>query len=91
MIRLQDAPASVESRGGDWAEMDAQKSMRRFVKTFERLTRDQREALVGRRVEGLTLRELAVRMGKTETAVAMLIERAVKRLRLSLRAGDAGE
>jgi RNA polymerase sigma-70 factor (ECF subfamily) len=91
LMEVEEERAPAESRRGVLEELRASEAVRRFWEAFEGLTPEQREALIGRRVEGLSLRELAVRMGRTQGGVAKLVERAVRRLRLRLRASDVGE
>jgi len=48
---------------------------------LEGLPPDYREAILLAKVEGLSTAEIAARMGKTREAVALLLHRALKRLR----------
>jgi RNA polymerase sigma-70 factor (ECF subfamily) len=52
---------------------------------IERLPRDQARALRLRHLEGLEIREIAHRMNRTEGAVSMLCNRALKSLRWEMR------
>jgi RNA polymerase sigma-70 factor (ECF subfamily) len=62
-------------------------SRRLLVQELERLPETQREALVLRFVVGLSVREVAVSMGKTEGAVTALQLRGLEHLKRRLR-GD---
>jgi RNA polymerase sigma-70 factor (ECF subfamily) len=55
----------------------------RLQDALRRLTPDQREAIRLSRIEGLKLREISERMGKTPDAVAQLIVRGLRSLRLA--------
>lgn len=56
-------------------------AVERLVARLDLLPADYRQALVLARIEGLTTAEIAARMGKSREAVALLVYRAVKRLR----------
>lgn len=53
----------------------------RLAAAIDRLDPDQREAILMREMQGLTLADIAGRLGRTEKAVASLLFRARKRLR----------
>lgn len=59
----------------------------RMTEALIKLPEDQRKAVTGRHLEGLSLRELAERLGRSESAVAGLIHRGLKELRELLGAG----
>jgi RNA polymerase sigma-70 factor (ECF subfamily) len=52
---------------------------------IERLPRDQARAMRLRHLEGLEIREIALRMNRTEGSVSMLCNRALKSLRWEMR------
>jgi RNA polymerase sigma-70 factor (ECF subfamily) len=56
-------------------------AVERLTARLDLLPPDYREALVLSRIEGLTTAEIATRMRKSREAVALLVYRAVKRLR----------
>jgi len=58
----------------------------RVAAAMERLEQDQRDAIILREMQGLPVKEVADRMGKTEKAVAGLLLRGRKRLRELLAA-----
>lgn len=57
----------------------------RVVALLEKLTADRREAISMRLFGGLTARETALVMGKTEAAVKMLVHRALRELRAAMQ------
>jgi len=61
----------------------------RLASLLDDLTEDQRQAVRLRFFEGHKLREIAERMGRTEAAVAALIQRALAALRHRLRDQEA--
>jgi RNA polymerase sigma-70 factor (ECF subfamily) len=56
-------------------------AMERLLDRLNALPDDYREALVMAKIEGLTTAEIAERMGRSRDAVALLVYRAVRRLR----------
>ena len=58
-----------------------QEALEQLIEQLAALPEDYREAIVLARVEGLPTAEVAERMGKSREAVALLVYRAVKRLR----------
>ena len=56
-------------------------TIERLVSRLDALPDDYREALVLAKIEGLATAEIAERMGKSREAVALLVYRALKRLR----------
>ena len=53
----------------------------RLQDSFDALSRDYREVIRLKLIEGLSMREAATRMGRSEAAVKMLFSRALKELR----------
>lgn len=69
----------------DWSS-PSQRAMRgeaavRLAQAIGRLPREQQEAVRLRHLEGLSLRDIAAEMGRSEVAVAGLIKRGLQRLR----------
>ena len=60
-------------------------AVERLLERLDQLPDDYREALVMAKVEGCTTAEIAERMGKTREAVALLVYRALQRLRVLAR------
>jgi RNA polymerase sigma-70 factor, ECF subfamily len=60
----------------------------RLAQAIGQLPEDQQEAIRLRHLEGYSLRELAEAMGRSETAVAGLLKRGLKRLRDQLLPGS---
>lgn len=58
---------------------------------IESLAEAQREALLLKYCQGWTLKEIGLRLDKTPTAVASLLQRGLKRLREILETGSSGE
>jgi len=58
----------------------ARDELRRVQAALDRLPRREREAIVLGRVEGLTRREIALRMGIAESAVAQYLSRGIRGL-----------
>lgn len=58
----------------------------RLAAALEELTNDQREAIRLRHLEGLSLADIAMRLGRSESAVAGLIHRGLASLRRLLEA-----
>ena len=79
LVPLEEAPeVEVEFEGNSI-------SRRLLVHELQRLPESQRETLVLRFVVGLSVREVAVSMGKTEGAVTALQLRGLERLKRRLR------
>jgi RNA polymerase sigma-70 factor (ECF subfamily) len=60
----------------------------RLDAALARLAAADREVIVLSRVQGLGLREVAERMGRTRNAVALLLSRALRKLKASMDAGS---
>jgi RNA polymerase sigma-70 factor (ECF subfamily) len=60
----------------------------RLAEAIESLPEDQREAIRLRHLEGWTLEQLAVRFGRSESAVAGLLKRGLRGLRHHFRGED---
>lgn len=58
-----------------------QEAVERLLTRLSRLPEDYRQAILLARIEGLSTAEVAERMGKSREQVALLMYRAVKRLR----------
>jgi RNA polymerase sigma-70 factor (ECF subfamily) len=58
-----------------------QETLDRILHTLDQLTPDYREVLILARFEGLSTAEVAARMDKSREQVALLLHRALKRLR----------
>jgi RNA polymerase sigma-70 factor (ECF subfamily) len=61
--------------------------MARLLARIEALPESYREAIVMAKIEGLSTAEMAGRLGKTREAVALLVFRAVKKLRETTQDG----
>jgi RNA polymerase sigma-70 factor (ECF subfamily) len=60
-------------------------AVERLLERLDRLPEDYRQALVLAKIEGCTTVEIAERMGKSREAVALLVYRALQRLRVLAR------
>jgi RNA polymerase sigma factor (sigma-70 family) len=60
-------------------------AVERLLGRLDQLPEDYRHALVLAKIEGCTTLEIADRMGKTREAVALLVYRALQRLRVLAR------
>ncbi|MFG0318435.1 MAG: RNA polymerase sigma factor, partial [Planctomycetota bacterium JB042] len=69
-------------------EADANEELRRVARAFEELPPRDRDALRLARVEGLSHREIADRLGVNEGASRMLLSRAAARLARLLARGS---
>ncbi|MEZ5339422.1 MAG: RNA polymerase sigma factor [bacterium] len=65
-------------RDEEWTEREARSRVLRVA--IEKLSPDQREALLLFEVHGLSIREISQVMGKSESAVRVLLHRARQRL-----------
>jgi RNA polymerase sigma-70 factor (ECF subfamily) len=79
-IRLRAARAPPPSPS---KQMRRDERFDRLQATLDKLSEDQRQAILLTRIEGLIVKEAAARMGRSETAVRNLLLRALKRLRES--------
>jgi RNA polymerase sigma-70 factor (ECF subfamily) len=87
-------PTIVETLPGE-ASTPSQRVMRDeaavvLASCLEQIPETQREAVRMRYLEGLTLKQIADRMGKSEMAVAGLLKRGLQGLREEMRAIQAG-
>jgi RNA polymerase sigma-70 factor (ECF subfamily) len=64
-------------------------AVERLLERLDQLPEDYRQALVMAKVEGCSTPEIAERMGKTREAVALLVYRALQRLRAMARESGA--
>lgn len=63
----------------------------RLDEALQRLSDVDREVIVLARVQGLSLQEIAERMSRTRNAVALLLSRALRKLKAELGDGDEAE
>lgn len=61
----------------------------RLERALQTLSADDRDVIVLARVQGLSLQEIADRMGRTRNAVALLLSRALRKLKAAMGDGDA--
>jgi len=64
--------------------MRRQERFGRLKKSVDSLSPDYRKVVILSRIEGLTIKEIAVRMNKSEGSVRNLLFRAMKELKKSL-------
>ena len=70
----------ADRRSGPVTAADRKDRLRLLEEALQRLTEDHREVILLTRIEGLSVRDVAERMGRTENAVHLLLGRALKRL-----------
>jgi RNA polymerase sigma-70 factor (ECF subfamily) len=81
---LGPEPADTRTPSRLFAQQEA---LQRLLDQLTALPEDYRQAILLAKIEGLTTAEIAERLGKSREAVALLVFRAVKRLR-ALRESD---
>ena len=64
--------------------------VRKILEKMDALSPEQREVILLAKFEGLSTEEIALRMEKSREAVALLLHRALKRLRESVQEEDGG-
>jgi len=75
----------ADGRSGPVTNADRKDRLELLEQAMQRLSEDHREVIVQMRVEGLSAKEVAERMGRTENAVHLLLSRALKRLSQELQ------
>ena len=70
----------VDRRSGPVTAADRQDRLRLLEQALERLSDKHREVILLMRIEGLSAKEVAERMQRSENAVHLLLSRALKRL-----------
>jgi RNA polymerase sigma-70 factor (ECF subfamily) len=90
---LQESSARVDQwlaaeQSSPCEGMEKQEEMLRMAEALAQLPEAQREALVLQHWEGQSLAEIGERLGRSPAAVAGLIKRGLKQLRLLLREGE---
>lgn len=75
----------ADRRSGPVTAADRHDRLKLLEAALERLSPDHREVIVLSRIEGLSGKEVAERMGRTENAVYLLHSRALKRLAEELK------
>jgi RNA polymerase sigma-70 factor (ECF subfamily) len=80
--RLEGWLAADQSSPSQQAERNEQ--LLRLASGIDRLPEDQREALLLKHMQGLSLAEIGERLGRTRAAVASLLRRGLKSLRENL-------
>jgi RNA polymerase sigma-70 factor, ECF subfamily len=79
--KLENWLAAAEISPGELAVRNEQLLL--LASALTRLPDDQREALLLRHYEGLSLQEVSARLGRTKPAVASLLRRGLRQLRIS--------
>lgn len=81
--RVEPAPQGVDpATSMTPSRVVAQKEqLQALIAKLDELPEDYREVVVLAKIEGLTTQEVAERMGRTRQQVAVLLHRAIKRLR----------
>jgi RNA polymerase sigma-70 factor (ECF subfamily) len=83
---MSQLPGSTTSPSGVAIRQEAVLSL---MSSLHQLPENQAEAIRLRYMEGLTLAEIVERMGKSETAVAGLLKRALQKLRTIMNTSDS--
>jgi RNA polymerase sigma-70 factor (ECF subfamily) len=78
------SPAISPSRG-----LRREERLIRLEEALERLTPDHREVIILSHLEGLPTREVALRMGRSRPATAMLLFRALRELKAAFGSTDS--
>ena len=65
-------------------------AQQRLDQALATLSADDREVITLARVQGLPLQEIADRIGRTRNAVALLLSRALRKLKAAMDGGDEG-
>jgi RNA polymerase sigma-70 factor (ECF subfamily) len=78
-------PADAQTPSRLMAQKEA---VERLLARLEALPEDYRKAILMAKIEGLSTAEMAVQLGKSREAVALLVYRAVKRFRTLSEAGE---
>lgn len=81
---LSDFPLA-DRRTGPVTAADRKDRLSLLEQAMERLTPDHREVILLMRIEGLSGKAVAERMGRTENAIHLLLSRALKRLAEELK------
>ena len=76
----------ADRRSGPITVADQKDRLQLLGQALDRLSEDHREVILLARIEGLSAKEIAERMGRTENAVHLLLSRAIKRLQQELNA-----
>jgi RNA polymerase sigma factor (sigma-70 family) len=79
-----DVPVA-DRRTGPVTAADRNDRLRLLDEALARLTSDHREVVLSMRIEGLSAREVAERMGRSENAIHLLLGRAIGRLKEELK------
>jgi RNA polymerase sigma-70 factor (ECF subfamily) len=70
----------ADRRSGPVTAADRKDRLGLLEQALERLSEDHREVVLLARIEGLPVKEIAARMGRSENAIHLLLGRALKRL-----------
>jgi RNA polymerase sigma-70 factor (ECF subfamily) len=81
----------VEHPHGTDRVVEGRERMREVMSGLERLPEDRREALIMRFSLGMSNREIARALGRTDGATKVLIHRAIRQLEEELGPGDDGD
>ena len=79
-----DLPVA-DRRTGPVTAADRNDRLRLLEQALANLTQDHREVVLSMKIEGLSAREVAERMGRTENAIHLLLGRALRRLAEELK------
>lgn len=78
--RLPTEVPVADRRSGPVTHADRKDRLALLEQALQRLTDDHREVILAMRIEGLSARETADRMGRSENAVHLLLGRALRAL-----------
>ena len=75
----------ADRRSGPVTHADRKDRLELLSQALERLSDDHREVVLMMKIEGLSAKEIAERMNRTENAIHLLLSRALKRLAEELK------
>lgn len=75
----------ADRRSGPVTHADRKDRLGLLAQALEQISEDHREVILSMKIEGMSAKETAEKMGRTENAVHLLLSRALKRLAEELK------